>query len=128
MSTEIKLEECHNFDPIYFKHLFSAWDKKEGHWYVGPVTGEPGSIMIANEIFDFKNMKVYWYRIGRNNYISWIILGKCGKYWIFFEASRNYDGSGFWTEGTILWSEDFNMMYDMGLSEGARTAIDLDIL
>lgn len=112
-----------DYDVGDFNYPYQSWIDGDGDWKVRPVIEDEKDVNFNDNIFDINAAEVYWFQVGENDEDAWMLLCKCGEYWIYFEANCDYIGFDCQGGGIIEYSTDFERMWNMGLDNTVRRMI-----
>lgn len=111
-----------SFDWSLFDYPIDSFKCEDGHWDCHPVLNEEPYPNDINELLDCtKYSVVYHFRPGANDEESWeFVVRHQNGYYIWFDASCDYTGFDCQGCGTIVYSNDPNSFWNLGLDNYMR--------
>ncbi len=122
---DLRFRSSGEFDWSDFEYPLRAYFAEEGEWNYGGLINKQVDPVDAKELLDVTKFdKVFYFREGNNDDISWIFLIQHNNgYYVFFQAMCDYTGFDCQGCGEILYDKDPKDMWEMALTDALRMLI-----
>ncbi len=107
------------FDINSFDYPIRSFLNNEGDWHInGQYFNNADKHQTYKHLFNFN--QIYFNRIGENDEQSWIIVGKSGQNYVYFEGSCDYTGFDCQGGGDLYYCDNWKTLWNMNMDDCVR--------